>query len=163
LESRNGYLNIHKLGAVSRIYIRDYYGPLSDGLNVGLPSDRFQVDWHLSSHRVRRRLSGHLSSGPPADAHESVVVRSTPAGLLRPIGSVLDASAPVVRVEIPPDYQAIKRADPERALEWRMTAREVFEFYFAAGYCVVDAHSRVVDGERHSYYILQANYDEEAD
>ena len=32
LESRNAYLNIHKLGGVCRTYMRDYYGPLTDGL-----------------------------------------------------------------------------------------------------------------------------------
>ena len=57
LESRNAYLNVHKLGAACRSYIRDYYGPMADGLNVGLPSDRLRVEWWISSERVRRRVA----------------------------------------------------------------------------------------------------------
>ncbi len=57
LLSRNAQLNIAKLGAVCNTYLQAEYGTLRDGLNAGLPSDRFQVDWWLRSRRVERRLS----------------------------------------------------------------------------------------------------------
>src|SRR5574342_498719 len=57
LLSRNAYLNITKLGAVCSIYRRSEYGEMRDGLNAGLPSDRFQVDWWVHTRRVERRLS----------------------------------------------------------------------------------------------------------
>ncbi len=57
LQSRNANLNIAKLGAVCNTYRPNYYGELRDGLNVGLPTDRFQVDWWVNSTRVERRLS----------------------------------------------------------------------------------------------------------
>src|SRR5512141_546470 len=44
LESKNARLNIAKLGAVCNTYIRNYYGELRDELNLGLATDRFQVD-----------------------------------------------------------------------------------------------------------------------
>ena len=56
LLSRNAYLNISKLGAVCHTYRRSEYGNMRDGLNVGLPSDRFQVDWWVNTRRVERRL-----------------------------------------------------------------------------------------------------------
>ncbi len=56
LLSRNAYLNIGRLGAVCSTYRRSEYGEMRDGLNAGLPSDRFQVDWWLNTHRVERRL-----------------------------------------------------------------------------------------------------------
>ena len=59
LQSRNGNLNIAKLGAVCNVYHRDYYGVMRDGINVGLPSDRFEVDWWVNTSRVDRRLSKH--------------------------------------------------------------------------------------------------------
>ena len=45
LESKNAHLNISKLGAVCNTYLRNVYGDLRDGLNQGLATDRFQVDW----------------------------------------------------------------------------------------------------------------------
>ena len=57
LLSRNAQLNIAKLGAVCNIYLRSQYGDMRDGLNAGLSSDRFQVDWWIRTRRVERRLS----------------------------------------------------------------------------------------------------------
>ena len=57
LVSVNAYLNIARLGAVCNTYRRNVYGELRDGLNAGLPSDRFQVDWWVNTKRVNRRLS----------------------------------------------------------------------------------------------------------
>ncbi|MEZ4607143.1 MAG: hypothetical protein R2865_10205 [Deinococcales bacterium] len=57
LESRNAYLNLHKLGAVCRRYYVNLYGDMG-GINQGLPSDRFEVDWHVSSHRVEAKQQG---------------------------------------------------------------------------------------------------------
>lgn len=45
LLATNAHLNISKLGAVCNTYLRDLYGELDDGLNTGLETDRFQVDW----------------------------------------------------------------------------------------------------------------------
>jgi predicted GNAT superfamily acetyltransferase len=179
LESRNAYLNLHKLGGVCRTYVRDYYGPMADGLNRGLPSDRFEVEWWIGEERVQRRLAhpplthrplvdslspqgarkqsplpwgrgGGRGKLPPA-AH---VPRKTPAGLLAPGPLTLDADAPYVQVEVPANYQAIKAADPGLALEWRLATREMFEAYFAAGYTAVDFVSQSVEDERRSSYLL---------
>lgn len=156
LESRNAQLNILKLGGVCRFYIRDYYGPLADGLNAGLPTDRFQVDWWIASERVNRRLAGRF--GTPASATSCPVnapVR-TSEGFLTPGQLSLDADAHLLRVEIPADYQAIKSGDPELALEWRLAMRQVFEAYFAAGYTVVDFGHKA-EGDPRSFYILRAD------
>ena len=156
LESRNAYLNIHKLGCSCRIYVRDYYGPLSDGLSAGLPSDRFQVEWRIGSERVRRRLAG-VSSRRLLDGSVQVnETARTSAGHLVPGRANLELDAPAIRFEIPADYQALKAADPAVALEWRLAVRGISEAYFAAGYTIVDfAHHRTPDGG-HSYYVLEA-------
>src|ERR1044071_3147953 len=57
LLSRNAYLNIAKLAAVCNTYRRSEYGDMRDGLNAGLPSDRFMVNWWIHPRRVERRLS----------------------------------------------------------------------------------------------------------
>src|SRR5438093_7934741 len=41
LESRNAYINLHRLGCVARLYDRDHYGVMEDELNRELPSDLF--------------------------------------------------------------------------------------------------------------------------
>ena len=56
LETRNATLNFHKLGAICNTYLPNLYGEMRDGLNAGLPSDRFQVDWWIASERVAQRL-----------------------------------------------------------------------------------------------------------
>ena len=62
LESRNARLNVARLGAVCNKCLRNIYGELDDGLNAGLPSDRFQVDWWITSARVKERLFGQRAA-----------------------------------------------------------------------------------------------------
>jgi predicted GNAT superfamily acetyltransferase len=57
LLARNAQLNIAKLGAVCTTYLPNLYGAMRDGLNAGLPSDRFQVDWWITTQWVADRLS----------------------------------------------------------------------------------------------------------
>lgn len=154
LESRNAHLNIHKLGEVCQTYIRNHYGPLSDGLNVGIPTDRFEVEWWIGSDWVARRLAGERAL---ADEDQGVQVNLTKrnrGGLLIPGSFAANTAATCVRIEIPASYQAIKAADSALALDWRETMRRLFETYFAAGYKAVDFLSEVVEGERRSFYVL---------
>lgn len=155
LESRNAFLNLHKLGTICRTYIRDLYGALKDGLNAGLPTDRFEVEWNITSERVRDRLAGEarqLDEGPRVEAIDT---GRTSRGWVTPASLTLDSDAPVVHVEIPSDYRLIKDADPGLAFEWRQATRQVFEAYFAAGYTAVDFVSKQTDEARHSHYVLQ--------
>ena len=48
----NGAFNLHRLGAICNTYHVNLYGELPDELNAGIPSDRCQVDWWLTSGRV---------------------------------------------------------------------------------------------------------------
>jgi predicted GNAT superfamily acetyltransferase len=157
LESRNAYLNVHKLGAVCQTYIRDYYGPLDDGLNYGLPTDRFQVDWWIAGDRVEKHLAGQKGERVSSSAFIVNATGHTPGGLITPGLLTLDADLPTIQVEIPANYQAIKAADTGLALEWRLAMRQVFETYFAAGYTVVDLFSRLANSGRRNFYILQAD------
>lgn len=160
LQSRNACLNIHKLGGVCRAYVPDYYGPMADGLNAGLPSDRFEVEWWIASEAVRRRLAaagedGEGLAGPGSVERVNEPVH-TEAGLLAPGELRLDCRAEVLRVEVPADYGAIKSADPDLALAWRLAMRRVFVGYFAQGYTVVEFESRRAEGERRSTYVLRS-------
>ncbi len=58
LEIKNAYLNITRLGALSRRYAADFYGPSSSPLQAGLPTDRLYAEWWLRSPRVEAALRG---------------------------------------------------------------------------------------------------------
>jgi predicted GNAT superfamily acetyltransferase len=154
LLSRNGHLNIARLGAVCNTYIREAYGEMRDGLNVGLPSDRFQVDWWIRSQRVNQRLSKRMRR--PLDlahflAAETTILNPSEIGkdgLPRPpaafqLGEIKNVHAeqeeqPLLLLEIPADFLALKAANPVLALEWRLHTRHLFEALFERGYLVTD-------------------------
>jgi predicted GNAT superfamily acetyltransferase len=57
LEIKNAYLNIERLGAISRRYNVNQYGITSSPLQGGLPSDRLIAEWWLKSKRVENLLA----------------------------------------------------------------------------------------------------------
>lgn len=67
LEIKNAHLNIVRLGAITRRYKRDFYGPSSSPLQGGLPTDRVYAEWWLRSERVCRTLAGEPPSFDPLE------------------------------------------------------------------------------------------------
>ena len=165
LISRNAFLNLVKLGAISQIYIRDYYGELADELNQGLASDRFQVDWWLNSDRVNTRL-GKQARGPLAlqdvysggakllnESHLNKQALPVPAESFEEIEPDLATRPNLLLVEIPADFLALKEADLALANAWRNHTRDVFESLFALGYIASDfIHMR--NEHARSFYLL---------
>jgi len=64
LEIKNAFLNIHKLGAIARTYMVDFYGVSSSRLQGGLPTDRLVAEWRLDSHHVQCSLEGRAELKP---------------------------------------------------------------------------------------------------
>ena len=62
LEIKNAFLNIHKLGAVVRSYLVDFYGVSSSRLQGGLPTDRLVAEWELDSLHVEAILDGRTTN-----------------------------------------------------------------------------------------------------
>jgi predicted GNAT superfamily acetyltransferase len=144
LLSRNAFLNIARLGAVCSTYRRSEYGEMRDGLNAGLPSDRFQVDWWLNTHRVERRLSKRprpalkLSHLTRVGVRPLYDLQAGPDGWPRPPEHVPPLDYQLLAAEIPTDFMALKAADFALARDWRFFAREFYETAFAKGYIVTD-------------------------
>jgi predicted GNAT superfamily acetyltransferase len=158
LLSRNAYLNIARLGAVCSTYFRSQYGTMRDGLNAGLPSDRFQVDWWIRTPRVERRLSkrprGTFRLSQFQEAETQMLYSPLPRidGLLQPPTGFSPPCERLALAEIPPDFPALKSADLSLARDWRFFSREVFETCFASGFLVTDF---VFDRESNrSFYVL---------
>jgi predicted GNAT superfamily acetyltransferase len=160
LLSRNAYLNIAKLGAVCNTYRISEYGDMHDGLNAGLPSDRFQVDWWLNTRRVERRL-GKRSRGTlkldqfaKADLQPLYALQTGTDGLPRPPEHFSPLDNSLLLAEIPPDFMALKAADFALARDWRFFTREIFETTFAEGYLITDFVFDEAGDNPRSLYVL---------
>jgi len=160
LISRNAQLNIARLGAVCSTYHRSKYGDMRDGLNAGLPSDRFQVDWWLNTKRVERRLGKRARPTLKLDHLARVGVRphytlqTGPDNLPRPPEHFPPLDAQLIAAEIPSDFMALKSADFALARDWRFFSREFFETAFTKGYLVTDFVYDQGEGGPRSFYIL---------
>jgi predicted GNAT superfamily acetyltransferase len=152
LEALNARFNFGKLGAYAREYHRDFYGAMPDKLNAGLPSDRFYVEWPVGMDRTYKRLRGE-DRAPVLDEAEREGIRY----LLRGDGGRPALQEPPngeshLLVEVPADFQGVKRTDASLALEWRVAARGAFEGAFAQGYAAVE-FLRAPDG-RGAYLLV---------
>jgi predicted GNAT superfamily acetyltransferase len=155
LLSRNAHLNIARLGAVCNTYLRSEYGEMRDSLNIGLPSDRFQVDWWLNTKRVERRLSRRSRPALTLDHYRSatatlLAARADRGPAPRPPEETPALTGALLLVEIPSDFPALKAGDLSLARDWRFYGREVFEDAFDAGYFVTD----FIHAQGRSFYVL---------
>lgn len=122
LEAPNARLNIAKLGGVVRRYLVDCYGELPDALNAGIPTDRFLLEWDLTSSRT---------GGASPAAAEAI----NPDGLRIALG----LEAPVLRLFIPGDIrQRYAAGQKEEVIAWRMAVREACLHYLDRGYVITD-------------------------
>jgi predicted GNAT superfamily acetyltransferase len=129
LRAKNAFLNIERLGAITRRYQPDYYGSVHSRLQQGLPSDRLVSEWWVRSARVRRALE----AAPRERRHVS--------------------GKPAAEIAIPADFGSLAERDPGRALEVQRTVRRKFERCFKRG-LVVTGFER---GEGVGRYILEAH------
>ena len=156
LETLNGRLNIHKLGAICNTYQRNVYGDGQDELNWGVPTDRFYVDWWLASDWViehQQIVFPHNSLAEWLAVGATVINPPTLVEDLWQVGKVDEAGfvGRVLLTAVPRDFQAIKKANLDLALAWRLHTRAIFEQAFAQGFVVTDL---LVD-DTLCYYVLE--------
>lgn len=114
LVRRNGWFNLHCLGATAEEYHVDFYGPLGDAINGDDESDRLLAHWDISSTRAHRATEGSLPTSEPQP------------------GDVLVAT--------PDDIVDIRRHDPDLAHRWRTTVREQLVDVFDTSHIVGMTH-----------------------
>lgn len=160
LLSRNAHLNIAKLGAVCSTYRESEYGEMRDGINAGLPSDRFQVDWWINSRRVEKRLSKHprptlkLTHIARSGLHPFYAPQARTDGLIQPPEHVPPFGERLLLVEIPANFTDLKSKDFALARDWRFFTRELFETAFAGNYIVTDFVFDQNQGTPRGMYVL---------
>ena len=166
LVSRNANLNIAKLGAVCNTYQREVYGEMRDQLNLGMPSDRFEVDWWVNTKRVEMRLSHQarrqldLAHCFAAGARIVNPTKTKEGKWSHPLeGSIAiedyeqGGDKTLMLVEVPTDIIAMRADRPDLALEWRIHSRRLFENLFERGYLVTD-FVHLPGSQPRSFYVL---------
>jgi predicted GNAT superfamily acetyltransferase len=135
---RNAHLNLEKLGATVRAYLPDFYGRLDDAISGADRSDRFEVSWHLDSAEVDEAVSRSLARSS-----------SRGAGAKAPAADQITRAEPAahdhgIRFELHPDFEALRRTDPDAAAEFREASRAVFAPAFEEGLSVGFVHGGYV-------------------
>ena len=141
MQAMNAHLNFAKLGGVVGEYAENFYGESTSALHRGTPTDRLVVSWLIGDPHVVRRLE--QTPGLQARSHE---VEEAPVANVTAIDGEwrvvksLDLSVVERRVwiEIPTGFTQMQQQAPERALQWRLHVRQMFQAYFAKGYRAVD-------------------------
>ncbi|MFS0575640.1 GNAT family N-acetyltransferase [Sporosarcina sp. 179-K 3D1 HS] len=153
LESRNAYLNTSKLYGICDTYLENCYGEMEDGLNKGLPTDRFQISWWITSERVTGKWNPSIS-----EYHRPFEVGETEKGnpVLRIDENNLDLARSGIEVPIPQHFQLIKGSEPELAMDWRRKTRAIFQQLFAEGYAVVGVNRTL--GHVHYYQCVKKSF-----
>ncbi len=144
LMSRNAYLNLGKLRARGVAYREDFYGAMADGINQGQGSDRLLVAWRIASDDVATACDGASLVVAAADLSAPLLLAEV-AGC--PVEGHVGRGAATVRVAIPADIDAVRRARPDVALTWRLAVRTTMGAELAAG-------GRVTGFDRRTGYVI---------
>ncbi len=153
----NARFNFGKLGVISRKFYENYYGEIVDGINVGLPTDRFKVEWWITSKRVEDRISGR--DRPPTydevkDIAHLFIATEKREGVVTPLKCIRDFSKDLILLEFPGDINTLKTKCFECALRWKIVFREAIQDLLRNGYIVVEHVPLVEEGERRNFYLL---------
>ena len=118
LVARNGYFNLHKLGAVADRFDRNHYGAMVDEVNAGERSDRFTVRWDLGREPGPRDVGAHEAALQDDGGWPGEVRAPSERGAL---------------VAVPSDYARLRSDDAARASAWRDASAEAIEACLTAG------------------------------
>lgn len=136
MQRGNANFNLHRLGAVAQTYHTDHYGEMTDSINAGLRSDRFEVVWHLRDSRVVALAAGETPPPRTADYRsEAFLLRAEEDRVVR---LPVNADFQWHFAEIPYDLRALKTTQTEQALRWQLAFREAMLDALSRGYTVVD-------------------------
>ena len=147
LQTRNGYLNLTKLHAICDTYIENCYGEMQDGINKGLPSDRFEVNWHLTSKYVEGKRAIDITNAREIASYK---LNEWNFPVLAEANSQLSLKEDVYLLPVPQNIQLIKEADSQLALDWRMKTRLLIQALFSKGYVAV----RLEKGKEVHHYVF---------
>jgi len=152
LVAKNAYLNIVRLGARPTEYVVDMYGAdTHSALHGGIGTDRFVVAWDLPRDGGANAAA---SAGSDPDARDAPIANAVAPGSARgPSAKLPDAD--VIRVEVPPDIDAVIARDVSTAAMLRESTRRIFTYYMDRSYRIT-GFSHLTPDDRY-FYILSRN------
>ncbi|MBI1323517.1 hypothetical protein GC170_10075 [bacterium] len=133
-QSGNAHFNMHMLGAKSRRYIDDMYGPRTDNLNFGVATDRLIAEW-----RTGVDPRNHIREDEDMSQYRRVIETHDRENGMRTVAFVHDhLRDDVLLLEIPARIHKLQAEDWDQADRWRMAVRAGFHTVFQNGYVVTD-------------------------
>lgn len=158
LQTRNASLNLTKLGARVEEYVVDYYGRFPSIIEQGLPSDRFVVNWRITSKLVCRRLTARKPPGDFPVASSVNLTASNSRGFLVNRQVDLSHDESQLLVEVPSNTDRMRAEERMLAKRWRMQTREIFLHYLSKGYRVDSFYTQDSGSIRpRCFYLLRRN------
>ncbi len=117
LQAGNASFNISKLRATSHRYVVDMYGPRTDLLNAGTPTDRLIVECELTPNEHQPPIIDKLSIEIPASIHQLRAEMPLEADRLRleVRQEFLEAFARGYRVE---EFERVNEPDGQHCYYW---------------------------------------------
>jgi predicted GNAT superfamily acetyltransferase len=141
MQAMNAHLNFVKLGVVVEEYEENIYGESTSPLHRGNPTDRFVAQWWIRKPHVERRIA----PASPLTLRTQEVGAAPHVNRARAAGAWFDcvdvdltAEERRLLVEIPTGFTEMMAQEPDLALAWRMSTRQIFTTYFRRGYRAVD-------------------------
>ncbi|MCW2529764.1 MAG: hypothetical protein JWM76_4624 [Pseudonocardiales bacterium] len=129
LVSRNAHFNVMKLAARPIEYLPNFYGGMRDGINGDDETDRLLVTWQLNADDVARACLGRRWTAEANVSGAAVALAASELGL----PARYPVSHPLMLVAVPRDVEALRRADPAQARQWRLAVRDVLGALMADG------------------------------
>jgi len=160
LQARNAHLNLRRLGGVAGVFLPNLYGPTNSPLHHGLPTDRLEIRWELSTTRVETLAREGAPPGEgPAPSLPCVNEVAWKAG--SPVSSAprLDLDSPQLLLEIPVGWDGLCRDSPPLAAQWQGTVKEVLVTYLGRGYEATDFVLTREGDRRRALYVLSRRPD----
>lgn len=111
LQARNAFFNLERLGATVKTYAPNFYGTdyltgQTESRNLGLDSDRLFADWNLENEKTIALAKGE---------------------------NFTERNEPFRSIEIPNDWNAMLKSEPQRAIDEQERVKKEFQNAFAEG------------------------------
>lgn len=124
---RNVSFNLRGLGATVVAYLPDHYGAMTDGVNSGDRSDRFEFRWDLLGVGTALATEARLPFLEGKGLRSAVA--SSPDGLPVTSSDIVGARL----VQLPVDIEGLRRSNSPAAAEWRIAVGDAVLAAFDEG------------------------------
>ena len=150
MRCKNAFFNIQTLGANCQTLHTEFYGEMTDALNIGLVSDRFEVHWDLKSKAVEARAGGQYTLQIQPPEQYALQMRGIePEFMTPPEQYEYNRYA----VELPVDLDSLRQQSTELTRAWYYALRKAVFPLFEAGYSISGVYQSADKPESFAYIL----------